>query len=162
MNDEELLRNTLYPKGQVEMGARLPISTQEELEEFKILHMRLKEKLELDMIKGFELLNRRKYNKVKQRYFRKRYHDDPYFKKKHKRYMLTRVNCKICGKSIARNYMSTHHKTKKCLNAKLKKNESSEESDKKKTSEDERRILKKLIQLGIKKVIQEELVKNNN
>lgn len=140
----------------------------EELEEFKILHIRLKEKLELDIIKGFELLNRRKYNKVKQRYFRKRYHDDPYFKKKHKRYMLTRVNCKICGELIARNYMSTHHKTKKCLNAKLKKNESSEESsrvsesDKKKTSEDESRILKKLIQLGIKKIIHDELVKNKH
>ena len=132
----------------------------EELEEFKILHIRLKEKLELDMIKGFELLNRRKYNKIKQQYFRKRYHDDPYFKKKHKRYMLTRVNCKICGELIARNYMSTHHKTKKCLNAKLKKNELSDFSNKSKSSLDESSILKKLIRFEIKKIIRDELIKN--
>lgn len=42
----------------------------------------------------------------------KEYYQDPEFRERHKKYMLTKVKCD-CGCDIARNHMSHHKKTKK-------------------------------------------------
>ena len=95
------------------------LNNPEKMEEFIKLNVEFKKRFEEGMKKCFNLLKRLKYEKNKS-YFKERYHNDPYFKKRHKKFMLTRVNCKVCNKMIARNYMSAHHRTRKCLEAKLK------------------------------------------
>lgn len=44
--------------------------------------------------------------------FKKRYDSDPAFRKRHKAYMLERIDCE-CGVNVARNYMSRHKRSEK-------------------------------------------------
>lgn len=84
-----------------------------ELRELRKIDLKLRNKLRKDIKIFFRSIKDEKKGD-----FFSRYHTDPKFKEKHKKYMLEKVKCKICGKMIARNYMTTHHRTKKCLNYK--------------------------------------------
>ena len=86
----------------------------EELRELRKIDLELKKKLKMDTKIFFKMFKDKKKSD-----FKNRYHENLEFKEKHKKYMLEKTNCKKCGQMVARNYMSVHHKTKKCLNKSL-------------------------------------------
>ena len=86
----------------------------EELRELRKIDLELKKKLKMDTKIFFKMFKDKKKSD-----FKNRYHENLEFKEKHKKYMLEKTNCKKCGQMVARNYMSVHHKTKKCLNKNL-------------------------------------------
>ena len=122
-----------------------------ELRELRKMDLILKKRLKLSTRKYFELIEGN--NKQSKSDFFNRYHTNPYFKEKHNKFMSEKVNCKKCGQMVARNYMTRHNRTKKCLNKNLeiKKIENREkENTEINLLKNQNKLLKKILKNDIK------------
>ena len=108
-----------------------------ELNELRKIDLKLRKKLKLDTEIFFKMFKEKKRGD-----FFDRYHTDSKFREKHKKYMLEKTNCKKCGQMVARNYMTTHQRTKKCLNKNME--------------------IRKIENNSKKEKIEKELLKNQN